>query len=102
MTTPQVVRGESIRVILYDPDTAWGDPGEPGQFSGWSFLQAIELPESPDLYFFDQVQLDSHARDVVDQAVPGTYLRDSQSTMFTREQDRGGPARGCGGPSPVH
>lgn len=92
MTTPEVVRGAPILLIDYAPDET-DDVGAlagsgPGEFGGWTFLHVLDaLPEDAGLYFFEQLgNLDPAVQAIIDQAVAGTYCRESQFAPFEREE----------------
>lgn len=94
MATPQVIRGAPILVAYYSPDDnddlgPLAGPG-PGEFGGWTFVHELAdegLPEDAALYFFEQLgNVDAAVQAIIEEGLPGAYLRESPSSPFEREE----------------
>lgn len=92
LATPQVLRGAPICLVNFclEYDGISFEEDHPAAFGGWTFMHQIssDVPEL-ELHFFREVerQFDYFVQDVVDQAVPGTYVRDSEFAPFERDDD---------------
>lgn len=93
LTTPEVTRGEPILIVDYTPpdETEVGQlAGEGGgKIAGWTFLHRIgELPEDAEFYFFNAIEhVDPALKAILEDAIPGTYTRESVSAPFERETE---------------
>lgn len=89
LATPEVVRGEPIFVITYNNEYN-GETFErshPGTYCGFAFFHRLdEPPSSLQFYDFDSLKrIDAHVEDVIENAIPGLYTRDSNLAPFTWE-----------------
>lgn len=90
LATPEIIDGAPVLGIMFSDECKGEkfDGSEPGLYCGFGFLHRIdEPPSSWNFYDFDRLKcIDIHVEDVIENAIPGLYTRESELAPFTWEE----------------